>query len=138
MVRWTCPRCDCEFGNARQAHVCVPGCTVDDVFAERPPEQRLVYDALLDRLRGEGQVHEDAVSVGVFLKTARKFAELRPMARALSLELVLPRVIDDPRVMRRVPLSAGRFVHVIRLTSPDQVDADIRAWLSEALAAAEE
>jgi hypothetical protein len=43
-------------------------------------------------------VHADAVRVGVFLKHERKLAEVGPMARSLSLELVLPRRVDDTRV----------------------------------------
>lgn len=34
--RWTCPRCDREFARARQSRVCVPGCAVDDTFADQP------------------------------------------------------------------------------------------------------
>jgi hypothetical protein len=136
-VRWICPQCDREFGRARQSHVCVPGCTVDATFAGRPATQRAAYDAILAHVRDEGTVHEDAVQVGVFLKAEQKFAEVRPMARALSLLLVLPREVDDPRVLRRAPLAQGRFLHVIRLRGEEDVDVQLRAWLSEAVAAAD-
>ena len=68
VARWTCPRCDREFGRARQGHTCVPGCTVDETFAGHSPEQRGVYNAILAHLQSLGPVHEDAVGVGVFLK----------------------------------------------------------------------
>ena len=136
-MRWVCPRCDREFGHERQAHVCVPGCTVDDVFATRPSYQRAVYDAILAHVTRRGDVHEDAVTVGVFLKAQRKFAEIRPMAHALSLDLVLPRAVDDPRVLRQVPIASGRVVHVIRLRDPGEVDGQLRGWLDEAFAAAD-
>ncbi|TMR10026.1 hypothetical protein ETD86_41150 [Nonomuraea turkmeniaca] len=80
--RWTCPQCDREFARARQSHVCVPGCTVDETFAPYPPVYREIYDRLVERL---GPIHDDAVRVGVFLKSERKFAEVRPKARSLSL-----------------------------------------------------
>jgi len=44
VTRWTCPRCDREFGSANQSHTCIPGCTVDATFAGRPPALRAVYD----------------------------------------------------------------------------------------------
>lgn len=137
-MRWTCPNCDREFERAHQAHVCAPGCTVESTFARRPEYQRATYDTILAHLRRQGDVHEDAVRVGVFLKAARKVAEVRPMARALALLLILPRTVHDPRIVRRYPMAAGRVMHDIRLHGPDEVDEQLRDWLDEAFAAADE
>jgi Domain of unknown function (DUF5655) len=132
MSRWTCPRCEREFGKANQAHVCVPGNTVERTFAGRPPVQREIYDAIIGHLRSLGPVHEDAVKVGVFLKHESKLAEVRPMARALSLNLVLPRVLGSPRVLRHERVTPDRVWHVVRLTSVGEVDDEVLAWLAEA------
>jgi carbohydrate-selective porin OprB len=118
--------------------VCVPGCTVDETFTGRPAYQRAIYDVLLDHLRAEGDVHEDAVRVGVFLKAGRKFAEVRPMARALSLELVLARPVEDARVLRRIPLAQGRIWHTLRLRDRSDLDDQVLGWSSEARAAADD
>jgi hypothetical protein len=134
--RWSCPACGREFGAARQAHTCVPGCSVEESFAGRPAGQRAVYEAVVAHLESVGPVHVDAVRVGVFLKHRRKLAELRPRARSLSLALVLPRRVAHPRVSRHVRLSADRMVHVIPLTSVDEVDDQLRQWLTEAYVAA--
>lgn len=80
--------------------------------------------------------HEDAVAVGVFLERQRTLAQARPMARALSLELVLPRPVTDDRVLRRVPVAADRVVHVVRVGDPAEVDDQLRGWLTEAFLAA--
>jgi hypothetical protein len=136
MSRWTCPRCEREFGKANQAHLCVPGNTVERTFAARPPVQREIYDAIVGHLRTLGPVHEDAVKVGVFLKHESKLAEVRPMARALSLELMLPRRIESPRMLRQVRVSSERIWHTVRLTAVAEVDAEVREWLSEAYFAA--
>lgn len=130
--RWTCPACDREFALAHQSHVCVPGCTVDESFAGRPPVQRAIYDAVITYLRTIGPVHEDAVTVGVFLKHERKLAEVRPMAKSLSLALFLPRKIDHPRFSRYIGVSDDRIVHVVKLTAIDDVDDEVRDWLTEA------
>jgi hypothetical protein len=89
-------------------------------------------------LRRHGDVHEDAVRVGVFLKSNRKFAEVRPMARALSVSMVLPQLTHDARIVRHERLSDGRHRHVLRLHSADEVDDQLCAWLTDALAAADE
>jgi hypothetical protein len=89
---------------------------VDDTFAGRPANERAVYDVIVDHLATLGDVHVDAVQVGVFLKRSRKFAEVRPMRDRVSLDLVLPRTVDDPRVTKTIAISADRIVHVIRLS----------------------
>ena len=153
MARWTCPRCDREFGRARQAHTCLPGGTVADSFAGRPPGQRAVYDALIAHLRTLGPVHEDAVGVGVFLKRTSKLAEVRPQARWVSLAIVLPRAerseagperpsereaqpVPDPRIDRVIRIGADRVAHFVKLATVDDVDDQVRAWLTAAYAAA--
>jgi hypothetical protein len=132
MARWVCPRCEREFGRANQSHVCVPAGTVDDSFAGHPPQKRAVYDAVLAHLRSLGPVHEDATSVGVFLKRDRKLAEVRPRSRDVTLALFLPREVRHPRITRVYGVGAHRVVHVIPLRAPDEVDAEIRGWLTEA------
>jgi Domain of unknown function (DUF5655) len=132
MTRWTCPACDREFAKPNQAHVCVPGGTVDQTFAGYPDEHREIYDAVAAYLAEHGPVHADAVGVGVFLKTANKLAEIRPKKRWVALALVLPRRVDDPRIARHIRISAERIVHVIKLFSAGDVDDQIRAWLTEA------
>jgi hypothetical protein len=114
----------------------VPGCTVDRSFQGRPAVQRAIYDAMMAYLRTLGPVHEDVVSVGVFLLNERKFAEVRPMARKLKLYLFLPRRVDSPRVGQQLRISAERTMVTIRFDSVDEVDDELRAWLTEAYDAA--
>jgi hypothetical protein len=114
----------------------VPGGTVDESFAGRPRVQRDIYEELLAHLGRQGPVHVDAVRVGVFLASDRKLAEVRPQARALSLALFLPGSVEHARIARRIRVSADRTVHVIKLYTLADVDDDLRAWLTEAYAAA--
>ncbi|MEV0618629.1 DUF5655 domain-containing protein [Nonomuraea sp. NPDC050404] len=129
MTRWVCPECDREFARTRQSHVCVPGCTVEETFAPHPPVYREIYDRLLD---GLGPVHEDAVRVGVFLKSEHKFAEIRPKARSLSLALVLPRRVEHPLVSRTFPMPDGRVWHMFKLNRVADVDEHILDLMAEA------
>lgn len=137
MPRWTCPACDREFAVAGQAHVCVPGGTVAESFDGRPAYQLAAYQAMVDHLGTLGPVHVDPVRVGVFLRRVRKFAEVRPKARSLSLALWLPRTVDHPRVARRIQVSTDRVVHMVKLTAVEQVDDQLRAWLTESYLAAD-
>lgn len=132
MSRWTCPQCAREFGIAHQAHTCRPGCSIEELFAGHPIAYRAIYDLIIAHLAGLGSVHTDVVQVGVFFKRDSKLAELRPKARWLSLEVVLPQPIEDRRIARRIRLSESRTVHVIRLRSVEDVDDEVRNWLTEA------
>lgn len=110
----------------------MPGCTVEESFAPWPPAWREIYDRLIEHLATLGPVHEDAVSVGVFLKNERKFAEVRPKARSLELALVLDHPVDDPRFARIMPGGAGRTWHFLKFTGVTDVDDQVRGWLTEA------
>lgn len=130
MARWTCPRCDREFGRTRQGHTCVPGCTVDAVFAGRPPFTRAIYDVIMAHLRPLGTVHEDAVSVGVFLKRDRKLAEVRPRSKDVRLFVYLPYPVDDERIGKVWGRAGTRVAHQIDLRSVSGVDDVVREWLT--------
>ena len=103
-----------------------------DTFAGRPSAQVEAYRRIMAHLAALGPVHEDSVQVGVFLKSDRKFAELRPMARALSVNLMMSRPISDARVARTMRITADRHLSVVRVTDPDQVDEVLCGWLTEA------
>jgi uncharacterized protein DUF5655 len=132
VARWVCPNCEREFASANQAHVCVPGITVGDLVARHPPWVGEIYNAIIEHLLGLGPIHEDAVNVGIFLKSDRKIAEFRPRVRSALLSLYLPYGLSDPRIARVLPASGDRLVSMINLTSVDQVDHQLREWLTEA------
>jgi hypothetical protein len=131
MARWVCPQCEREFGGVHQAHVCAPGITVDELLGRHPDWVGEIYTAVIEHLRALGSVHEDAVDVGIFLKSDRKIAEFRPRVRSVQLALFLPDRLDDPRITRSASTGVDRFVHLIKLTAPEQVDDQLQEWLAE-------
>jgi hypothetical protein len=91
-----------------------------------------IYNAVIEHLTTLGPVHEDAVNVGIFLKSDRKIASFRPRARSVLLSFFLPYELRNPRIARTLPVAAGRIAHMINLTRADQVDDQLRRWLTEA------
>jgi hypothetical protein len=132
VARWVCPNCEREFASANQAHVCVPGITVDNLLTRHPRWVSEIYAAVIEHLSSLGPLHEDAVNVGIFLKSDRKIAEFRPRVRSVLLSLYLPYEFNDVRIARTLPAAADRIVHMINLTGSDQVDDQLREWLTEA------
>jgi hypothetical protein len=121
-----------KFASVNQAHVCIPGITVDDLLARHPRWVREIYVVVIDHLNSLGPLHEYAVNVGIFLKSDRKLAEFRPRVRSVLLSLYLPYELTDPRIARTLPTAADRVVAMIKLTGADQVDDQLREWLTEA------
>lgn len=131
MTGWTCPDCGRLFAR-KQGHDCAPGLTVEEYFATGPAHERPVYDAVLAHLRRLGPVHEDVVSVGIFLKNPHKFAELRPMQRWVALSFWLDRRATHPTITRKVNKYGARYWHTANLASPDDLDDQLRDLLTEA------
>jgi hypothetical protein len=132
VTRWVCPNCEREFASANQAHMCLPGVSVNDLLGRHPRWVREIYAAVIEHLRRLGPVHEDAVNVGIFLKSDRKIAEFRPRVRSVLLSLYLPYELTDARIARTPPVAVDRIVHMIKLTDAEQVDDQLREWLAEA------
>jgi hypothetical protein len=87
---------------------------------------------VLDHLESLGPVVVEPVSVGIFLKRSSTFAELRPMVKWVALSFALPHQVDDPRIARRMKGSARRIYHVVNLRGPEDVDDQVKGWLTEA------
>lgn len=130
---WTCPKCGRPFGKPR-GHICAPGMTVDEYFADRPPELRKIYDAVAKQIAKLKGAHTEAVSVGVLFKRERTFAELRPRREGFALSLVMRRPLRDERITRTITMSGDQLCHFVLLKMATDVDAQVRAWLTESFA----
>ena len=129
---WTCPDCGRRFGAVGRGHECAPALTIEEYFSTGPPHERPVFEVVHAHLAGLGDVHVEPVSVGIFFKRGRTFAELRPMTRWVALSFVLPRVVADRRISRKVHTQGRRHHHVVNVHSPDDVDDTVKSWLTEA------
>jgi hypothetical protein len=106
--------------------------SIEDYFATGPERERPIFDAVMEHLETVGPVHVEPVSVGIFLKRARTFAELRPKTRWVALSFTLPSALTDPRIARRMAVGPGRTWYVVNLRTADDVDDRVRSWLTEA------
>lgn len=129
---WTCPECHRFFERERQSHDCAPGLTLEEYFATGPTHERPVFDAVMQHLATVGPVHADVVSVGIFLKNPRKFAELRPMQHWVAIWFALPRTARHRTITRKVIEHHGRHWHIANVASPDDLDDALCALLTEA------
>ena len=132
MPNWICPECGRGFGRANQTHECTPAMSLAEYFSTGPERERPIYEAVLAHLETLGEMHVEPVSVGIFIKASGSFVELRPMTKWVALSFPFPRVIRDERIARKPVAHGGRHVHVVNLREADDVDDQVRAWLTEA------
>ena len=132
MTAWTCEKCGRLFGRSNQSHDCAPGLSLEEYFATGPAHERPVFDAVMEHLLTVGPLHADVVSVGIFLKNPRKFAELRPMRKWVAVSFSLSRRARHKAIIRNVIEYSHRFWHVANLAHPDDLDDALRSLLTEA------
>ena len=126
------------FRRASQSHECSPAMSLDEYFATGPERERPIFEAVMAHLAEVGPVHVEPVSVGIFLKRSQSFAQLRPMQKWVALSFSLPRAVRHPLIVRKVEPYGDRFHHVANLRGPDDLDHDLRDWLTEAYLASPE
>ena len=135
---WTCPQCRRLFRRAGQSHECAPAMSLEEYFSTGPRHERPVFEAVMAHLDTVGPVHVEPVSVGIFLKRAQTFAQLRPRDRWVALSFSLSRRVEHDRITRKVVPYGGRYHHVANLRGPDDLDHRLRSWLTEAYLASPE
>jgi hypothetical protein len=106
--------------------------SLEEYFSTGPERERPIFQAVMAHLDTVGPVHVEPVSVGIFLKRDRSFAELRPMRSWVALSFSLSRLVRHPRITRKVQPYGGRYYHVANLRDEGDLDGDLRGWLTEA------
>jgi hypothetical protein len=106
--------------------------TLEEYFSTGPERERPIFHAVMRHMDTVGPVHVEPVSVGIFLKRARSFAELRPMTKWVALSFSLRRPVQHPAITRKVIPYSGRYFHVANLCGPEDFDAALSGWLTEA------
>ena len=132
MAEWVCAECGRLFGRAGQSHDCAPGLTLEEYFATGPVHERPIFDAVMAHVETLGPVHADIVSVGIFLKNPRKFAELRPKDRWVAISFSLRRRALHPTITRKVVEYGARYWHVANVRGPGEVDSALLDLLADA------
>jgi hypothetical protein len=129
---WVCPECGRQFGRRKQGHECAPAMTIEEYFSTGPPHERPIFEAVMAELQEVGPIHVEPVSVGIFLKRARTFAQLRPMQKWVALSFSLPHKVSHRTITRKVVNYSGNYWHVANLRSPEDFDDDLRDHVVEA------
>jgi hypothetical protein len=109
--------------------------SLDEWLARRPATDAPIVEAVLAHLESLGPIVVDAVPVGVLVRGERTFVEIRPRRSGVRVSIVLMHDVASARIVRRERSNAGWIAVFVDLTSTDDVDDQLRAWLTESYAA---
>lgn len=105
---------------------------LDAYFATGPRQERPVFEAVMAALDGIGTVHVEPVSVGIFLKRSRTFAELRPMQRWVAVSWSARHLQRHPLIRRKPLAHGGRYWHTANVALPEELDDELVGFLINA------
>jgi hypothetical protein len=105
---------------------------VEALFAGGDQAVRATYDRLLEALRAIGPFTEEPKKTSIHLARATGFAGVHPRKRSLTLNLRTDHPIASPRIARAEQVSRQRYHNELKLTHPEEIDAELLDWLRQA------
>lgn len=130
---WRCPRCGRVFANRNQTHTCGLH-SLEEHFAGREPIAIDTYLAFEAAARETGDVIVLPEKTRVAFQVRMSFAAATIRRRWVDAHVVLARRLDSPRFRKVETFSPRNHLHLFRLAAPEEVDAEVKAWLQEAYA----
>lgn len=126
---WTCPRCRREFRNTNQNH----GCRLIDkeqLFAKRSSQLKTIYEKIVAVVNALGEFRQETVPPDViFFKTISTFLGVKVKSAWLEVEFFLDHQDNSPIVSKHLQTSANRFVHVVPVDSPANINQQLKDWI---------
>lgn len=128
---WKCTKCSRRFANRNQSHACGRH-DLKHHFSGKRPEIRVLFDRVVAAIRVLGPVRILPEKSRIAFQVRMSFAQVTARANWLDGHVVLARRVEDPRFRQVQTFSPRNHVHTFRLTTPQEVDDQFRAWLAEA------
>ena len=108
--------------------------SVSDHFVNKDPSVRALYDELVSFLRTIGPIQEDPKKTSIHLNRTSALAGVETRKNYLLLNIKSDHPIESPRIEKTGQISAKRFHHKVRVSSPEDLDEELKTWLEEAYA----
>jgi hypothetical protein len=129
---WTCPRCGKRFVTRNMSHSCGPH-TVEAFMEGKGPIAGSYWERLQEMVGTCGPYSIVANKTGLAFMVRVRFAGISAVSeRGMSLAFWLKERAESPR-FRKVDYYGHRdWVHFLRVTSLDELDDEVQAWLCRA------
>ena len=131
---WTCPRCGRRFTRPGQSHAC-GAFSVPDHLKGKTPHAVALYRRFEQLAMAVGDVVVAPAKTRIGFQRRRIFAAVNRIAAGhIDVHIVTSRPIDSPRVRRIDALAPDCYVNHLRITSTQELDAELAAWLKQGYA----
>lgn len=110
------------------------GFSVKTHFQDKDTIVREIYDRLLSKVKQCGAVIEDPKKTSIHLVNRTAFAGVATRKAAINLTIKGDHKLSSSRIKKTEQVSASRFHHEVKITSPAEVDAELVGWLKAAYA----
>ena len=107
---------------------------LDALFAGKDVVVCTIYSRLLEVLHSFGPFREEPKKTSIHLVNTSGFAGIHPRKSFLCLNLRMDRPLQGERVAKSEQVSKHRYHNEIKITTLDEVDGELIAWLKEAYA----
>jgi hypothetical protein len=110
------------------------GFAVKTHFQDKDKIVREIYDRLLRKVEQCGAVVEDPKKTSIHLVNRTAFAGVATRKAAINLTIKGDHKLASSRIKKTEQVSANRFHHEVKITSPVEVDDELVGWLKAAYA----
>lgn len=126
---WICPDCGRTFGHANQPHSCHHLPELDQWLAKRSELVRTAVTAVRSWLADYDDVLFEPVKSAVMVKRTRTFAEVQSKRTGAIVAFIVPREVNDPRIVHRLAITPTRTAYAVAVTDPAELDDQLRDWV---------
>ena len=103
-------------------------------FEGKAPVVREIYDRLIRVVKDFGPLSEEPKKTSIHIVNTTALAGVATRKDYLILTIKSDRKLTSPRIHKSEQVSARRFHHEVKLTSPKDVDSELIGWLKNAYA----
>ena len=128
---WTCPKCGAKFVTRNMWHGC-GDYSVEKFLEGKGPRARELFERFVGLIAACGPFETAPAKTRVaFMAWVRFAAVLRLSDRGMTVSFGLPRRLEHPRIGRTEEYGSGWYGHLVRVTSHEEMDAEMLQWLRE-------
>jgi hypothetical protein len=128
---WACPACGRTFANRNQTHTCGRR-RLEDHLDGKSPEVVALFERFRELVERCGPVEVLAEKTRIAFHVRMSFAAVTLGRAWLDGHVVLARRYEHPRFRRIESFSPRNHLHRFRITSLDELDDEVAAWIAEA------
>jgi hypothetical protein len=127
---WRCPKCGERFVTKNMWHSCGKF-SLEELFRKSDPHVLKLFRKFSRMVSACGPVKMIPQRTRAVFQVRVRFAGCYPRKSHLLCSIALPRRLDDPRFVKITEYAPHFIGHQFRISSKDQLDEDLQAWLRE-------